>query len=173
MQSTYARIISRTSELAKERAANPAGGSGEEVEQIQLHAVDPGTEIMIQIPSPAPTTTTTSNTSSDSADKREDIEIKAREVFETFPPGLQRAMESKSLDRINEVLGKMSVSEAEEVVEKMGEHGMLSMERGVIDGTTEEGRQRLKELEEEGKRPKDGQTEEKRGEGEVEVADVD
>ena len=70
-------------------------------------------------------------------------------MFERFPPGLQRAMESGSLDRINEVLGKMSVSEAEEVVEQMGESGMLSMEQGVIDGTTEEGKRKLEELEKE------------------------
>ena len=39
------------------------------------------------------------------------------------------------------------MGEAEEVVEKLGEGGMLSLERGVIDGTTEEGRERLAELE--------------------------
>ena len=104
------------------------------MEQIQLHAVEPGTEIQINIPK---------------LDSEEEIERQARTVFERFPPGLQRAMESGSLDRINEVLGKMSVSEAEEVVEQMGGHGMLSMEQGVIDGTTEEGQRRLKELEKE------------------------
>lgn len=41
------------------------------------------------------------------------------------------------------------MEEAEEVVEKLGEGGMLSLERGVIDGTTEEGRERLAELEKE------------------------
>ena len=52
---------------------------------------------------------------------------------------------------MNEVLGKMSVSEAEEVVEQLGEGGMLSLEEGVIDGTTEEGKERLKLLEENAK----------------------
>lgn len=56
---------------------------------------------------------------------------------------------------MNEVLGKMSVSEAEEVVEQLGEGGMLSLEQGVIDGTTEEGREKLKALEEEARREKD------------------
>ena len=132
VNSTYARIRTRTSELAKDRAANPEDAGG--VEQIQLHTVEPGTEIQINIPQ---------------ANSEEDVERQARTVFERFPPGLQRAMESGSLDRINEVLGKMSVSEAEEVVEQMGGHGMLSMERGVIDGTTEEGQKKLKELEKE------------------------
>lgn len=50
---------------------------------------------------------------------------------------------------MNEVLGKMSVSEAEEIVERLGDSGMLSLEHGVIDGTTEEGRERLRDLERE------------------------
>ena len=132
VNSTYARIRTRTAELAKDRAANADEQGG--VEQIQLHAVEPGTQIQINIPK---------------ADSEEDVEQQARIIFERFPPGLQRAMESGSLDRINEVLGKMSISEAEEVVEQMGESGMLSMERGVIDGTTEEGKRKLEELERE------------------------
>lgn len=76
----------------------------------------------------------------------EEVERQARAIFETFPPGLQRALESGSLDRVNEVLGKMSVSEAEEVVGQLGESGMLDMREGVIDGTTEEGQEQLKQL---------------------------
>lgn len=87
---------------------------------------------------------------------------------------------------MNEVLGKMSVSEAEEVVEHLGEGGMLSLEEGVIDGTTEEGRERLRGLEEkakeeaEGKGKADGDGNEEKGRGEsagrveeIEVADAD
>ena len=44
------------------------------------------------------------------------MEIDARAIFEGFPPGLRKALESGSLERVNEVLGKMSVEEAEEVV---------------------------------------------------------
>ncbi|KAL9596609.1 MAG: hypothetical protein Q9219_005692 [cf. Caloplaca sp. 3 TL-2023] len=151
---TYARIRSRTAEIAKERAANP---KATETEQIQLHAVDANTSIHINIPSPSPT---------------EPIEVKAREIFDTFPPGLQRALESGELDKVNEVLGKMSVEEAEEVVEKLGEGGMLSVEEGVIDGTTEEGREKLKGLEEKARAEKLAEEEAARN-GEVEVADVD
>lgn len=128
VNSTYERIANRTAELAT-KPADPSAGA---TEQIQLHAVDPGTQININIPQPG------------SSDQ---IEVKAREIFDQFPPGLQRALESGQLDKVNEVLGKMSVGEAEEVVEKLGEGGMLSLERGVIDGTTEEGRERLAELE--------------------------
>lgn len=52
---------------------------------------------------------------------------------------------------MNEVLGKMSVSEAEVVVERLSEGGMLSLEEGVIDGTTAEGREKLERLEKEAK----------------------
>jgi len=105
VNSTFARIKSRAKEIAKQRAQEEAEGSGG-VEQIQLHAVDPGTTINIRIP----------------PEKSEDPEeVKARELFNAFPPGLQRALESGSLDEVNKVLGKMSVEEAEEVVGQLGE----------------------------------------------------
>lgn len=97
---TYSRIRERAKEIANERA------KGQGVEQIQLHAVDPNTTININIP-PA---------DSDDPDAK-----KAREVFDCFPPGLQRALESASLDEVNKVLGQMSVEEAEEVVQQLGE----------------------------------------------------
>ena len=74
-------------------------------------------------------------------------EEQARQIFETFPPGLQRALESGKLDEVNKVLAKMSVDEAEEVVEKLGQGGMLSLEEGVIDATTEEGQRVMGEIE--------------------------
>lgn len=73
----------------------------------------------------------------------------------------------------------MSVSEAEEVVEQLGEAGMLSLEQGVIDPTTEEGKARLEELEREGRQGKQVEEVEEVGEPggvegeEIEVADVD
>lgn len=50
----------------------------------------------------------------------------------------------------------MSVEEAEEVVERLGEGGMLSLEGGVIDGTTEEGREKLRRLESEARKGEGG-----------------
>ena len=133
---TYNKIRTRTAEIAK----NPSRSSSPAVEQIQLHAVDPDTKIQINIPQPG------------SADP---VEQNARVVFERFPPGLQRALESESLDKVNEVLGKMSVEEAEEIVEQLGEANMLSVEKGVIDGTTEAGRERLERLEREAREEKE------------------
>ncbi|KAF3047360.1 hsp90 co-chaperone Cdc37 [Didymella keratinophila] len=140
---TYHRIKTRAAEINKERAQNP---EGEGVEQIQLHAVDPGTEIRIAVPPATPTST----------DPQErEIETMARGIFETFPPGLQRALETGKLDEINKVLAKMSVEEAEEVVEKLGEGGMLSVEQGVIDATTEEGQRTFEEIERSRRMPGD------------------
>jgi cell division cycle protein 37 len=105
VNSTYARIKTRTKEIEKQRAQEEADGSGG-VEQIQLHAVDPGTTINIKIP---PSTS------------QDPEEVKARELFNAFPPGLQRALESGSLDEVNKVLGKMSVEQAEEIVGQLSE----------------------------------------------------
>ncbi|KAI9047995.1 hypothetical protein LZ554_007793 [Drepanopeziza brunnea f. sp. 'monogermtubi'] len=132
VNSTFQKIKYRSKELEKQRAQQEAEGSGG-VEQIQLHAVDPGTSINITIP-PA---------TSENPEK-----VKARELFEAFPPGLQKALKSGSLDEVNKVLGKMSVEEAEEVVAQLGEGGMLSLEEQIIDATTEEGQAALKDFEE-------------------------
>lgn len=138
VNTTTARIKSRAAELLARPSSPPA------TEQIQLHAVDPTTKIHINIPQ---------------AGSAEPVEQAAREVFERFPPGLQRALESGELDRVNAVLGKMSVEEAEEVVAQLGEGGMLSLEEGVIDGGTEEGRERLRALEKEAREGKEGDEE--------------
>jgi len=139
---TYGKIKTRAAELLKEEGNDPAG-----VEQIQLHAVEPGTEIHINVPQ---------------ADSDDPVEQEARKIFDRFPPGLQRALQGGSLDEVNKVLGKMSVDEAEEIVELLGQGGMLSLQEGVIDATNEEGQKRLKEIEEEEKRRK---AEESRGAG--------
>ena len=135
VNSTYARIRSRTAEIAREREAD--GGSSDK-EQIQLHAVDPNTQINIVTPPPADQCTT-------------DDERAARAIYDSFPPGLQRALASESLDEVNKVLGKMSVDEAEQVVEQLGNGGMLSLEEGVIDATTEEGQKAVEEYERQNK----------------------
>ncbi|CZS93287.1 probable Hsp90 co-chaperone Cdc37 [Rhynchosporium agropyri] len=132
VSSTFTRIRVRAKELEKQRAQEEADGNGG-VEQIQLHAVDPGTTINIKIPP---------------ATSEDPEEVEARKLFNAFPPGLQRALESGSLDEVNKVLGKMSVEEAEELVGQLGEGGMLSLEEQIIDATTEEGQQALKEFEE-------------------------
>ncbi|KAI2788485.1 Hsp90 co-chaperone Cdc37 [Penicillium oxalicum] len=130
---TYNRIKTRAAELNKESSAsNDSAG----VEQIQLHAVDPNTKITINIPA---------------ANSEDPTEIEARKIFESFSPELQKALASESLDEVNKVLGNMSVEEAEQVVEQLGNGGMLSLEEGIIDGTTEEGKKKLADIEAEAK----------------------
>ncbi|EPS38273.1 hypothetical protein H072_7908 [Dactylellina haptotyla CBS 200.50] len=128
---TSYKIKTRAAAIAKERANEP-----KEVEQIQLHAVDPNQQIYIEIPPK-------------DSEKPEDQQ--ARKIFESFPPGFQKALETKDLDKINVVLGKMSVDEAEEIVGKLSESGMLSLIEEIIDSTTEEGQAKLAELEAEKK----------------------
>lgn len=142
VDNTYRRIKTRAAEILKERAENPQSGEG--VEQIQLHAVNPNTTINIVVPPKEP--------SSSDPEERE-AEIASRQIFDSFPPGLQRALETGKLDEVNKVLAKMSVEEAEEIVEKLGNGGMLSLEEGVIDATTEEGQRAMKEIEKTHKMP--------------------
>jgi cell division cycle protein 37 len=134
---TYAKMKERVRNYEKERAEE----SGE-VEQIQLHAVDPNTSINIRVPPPIPTDPTAESTLPPPTEQ----ELLGRRIFESFPPGLQRALESDSLDEINKVLGKMSVGEAEDVVAKLSEGGILSVEEGVLDATTEEGQHIVDEI---------------------------
>ncbi|KAI8964091.1 hypothetical protein F5Y11DRAFT_317212 [Daldinia sp. FL1419] len=131
VQDTYYRIKNRAAEINAQRQAE--GGSGEGVEQIQLHAVEPGTEIKIRIPP---------EKGEDEAEKR------GREIFEGFTPEMRKALESGSLDKVNEVLGKLKVEDAEEVVGLLSEAGILSVEEQIIDATTEAGQKHLKEMEE-------------------------
>ncbi|KAI1467085.1 uncharacterized protein F4812DRAFT_431148 [Daldinia caldariorum] len=136
VQDTYYRIKNRAAAIAAQREAE--GGSGEGVEQIQLHAVEPGTEIKIRIPS---------EKGEDEAEKR------GREIFEGFSPEMQKALESGSLDKVNEVLGKLKVEDAENIVSLLSEAGILSVEEEIIDATTEAGQRHLKEMEEQAADP--------------------
>lgn len=129
VNSTYARIRNRCRDIKAQQESS----EGKEVEQIQLHPVEPGTSINIIVPA---------------SNSEEEVERQARAVFESFSPSLQKALGSGSLDQVNKVLGEMSVEEAEGVVAKLGESGMLSLQEQVIDATTEEGQKHLQKIEE-------------------------
>lgn len=102
VQETYMRIKNRSLEIIAERAKEPAEG----VEQIQLHAVEPGTTIQIKVPS------------ADSDDA--DIQA-ARTIYDSFDPDMKKALESGELDEVNKVLGNMKIDDAEELVGLFGE----------------------------------------------------
>ncbi|KAM0265194.1 hypothetical protein ACHAQJ_000347 [Trichoderma viride] len=128
VQETYMRIKNRSLEIIAERAKEPAEG----VEQIQLHAVEPGTTIQIKVP-PADS---------------EDADVQAaRKIYDSFDPEMKKALESGQLDEVNKVLGNMKVDDAEELVALFGEANVLSLEDEMIDATTEEGQKQLRELE--------------------------
>lgn len=103
VQDTYMRIRNRSREIIRERAAEQEAGG---VEQIQLHAMEPGTVIQIRIPP------------KDATDKEGKM---AREIFEGFSEEMKKALESESLDQVNKVLGDLKVPEAEDYVEKFGQ----------------------------------------------------
>ena len=105
VQETYMRIKSRCKEINMERAQEAASG-GAGVEQIQLHAVEPGTVINIKIPPP---------------NSEDEEEKKGRQIFEGFSPEMRAALETGNLDQVNKVLGKMKVEDAEELVGLFGE----------------------------------------------------
>lgn len=137
VQDTYQKIRSRATEINKQRAESGSGlAEGEGVEQIQLHAVEPGTVINIRVPA---------------ADSAEPEEQQARAIFETFSPDMKKALETGSLDEVNKALGSLPVDEAEDLVGKFGDAGILSLEQEIIDATTEEGKAQWKQLEEQGK----------------------
>ncbi|GAA6034003.1 hypothetical protein JCM8097_000644 [Rhodosporidiobolus ruineniae] len=137
---TSQRVIERAKVVAAERASKKSSaGSDEGVEQIQLVASDPSTVISFEVPDgPPPEKLEITGEGSEELDPELVREFLQRrwDIFEAFPKGLQKALREKSLERVNKVLGKMAVDEAEEVVEKLQEAGILSFETpGVIDQT--------------------------------------
>ncbi|KAH6888649.1 Cdc37 N terminal kinase binding-domain-containing protein [Thelonectria olida] len=129
VQDTYMKIRTRSREIIAERAKE---GETEGVEQIQLHAVEPGTVISIKVPE---------------ANSEDPEEQAARKIYEGFKPEMKKALESGELDKVNKVLGDMKIDEAEELVGLFGEANILSLEEQIIDATTEEGQKQLKEME--------------------------
>ncbi|KAK4146387.1 Cdc37 N terminal kinase binding-domain-containing protein [Dichotomopilus funicola] len=103
------------------------------VEQIQLCPAGDDSSIRIQVPP---------------AESGEDEKGRnARKIFEQFSPEMRAALESASLDEVNKVLAEMAVPEAEKMVSLLDEAGCLSIEEGIIDATTEEGKRHLQEME--------------------------
>jgi cell division cycle protein 37 len=103
VQETYMKIRTRAREIVLQRAKEGEQGG---VEQIQLHAVEPGTVINIRIPEKG---------------SEDEEERRGREIFEGFKPEVRRALETGKLDVVNMVLGELGVEVAEELVGQLGE----------------------------------------------------
>lgn len=117
---TSNHIISRC-EVIKSEQTNEAEQEG--VEQIQLHAVDPNTEILVSVP---------------------DEHSPGYEVYNQFSPEMKQAIATKKLEEINKVLEHLSVEEAEDLVQKFDQCGVLSVEQKIYDA--KEWQQHKKEL---------------------------
>jgi cell division cycle protein 37 len=127
---TSDRIISRAKVVAAERAEKAAAGS-ESVEQIQLVPASPDQTITFEIPDgPPPDKLEITGEGAEDLDPqlvREFLQ-KRWDIFQGFPlKNLKAAMSKKSLNKVNKVLGRMSVKEAEIVVEQLQEAGILSV----------------------------------------------
>lgn len=112
VQDTYMKIKTRAREITLQRAKDEAEGKSGAVEQIQLHAVEPGTVINIRIPP---------------ENSDDPVEKAGREIFEKFTPEMKKALETGSLDEVNKVLGEMKVDEAEDLVGKLSEVSLPSL----------------------------------------------
>ncbi|POY75230.1 hypothetical protein BMF94_1862 [Rhodotorula taiwanensis] len=135
---TTDRIVTRAKVVAAERASKAEAGD-EGVEQIQLVPASPDQTITFEVPDgPPPAKLEITGEGADDLDPalvREFLQ-KRWDIFESFPKNLKAALKEKSLEKVNKVLGKMSVDEAEIVVEQLQEAGILSFEQpGVIDQT--------------------------------------
>ncbi|GAA5983108.1 hypothetical protein JCM10908_000158 [Rhodotorula pacifica] len=139
---TTDRIVTRAKVVAAERAAKSQSGDNEGeggVEQIQLVPASADQTITFEIPDgPPPTKLEITGEGASDLDPelvREFLQ-KRWDIFESFPKNLKAALREKSLEKVNKVLGKMSVEEAEIVVEQLQEAGILSFEQsGIIDQT--------------------------------------
>ncbi|SCV04632.1 LAMI_0H17678g1_1 [Lachancea mirantina] len=84
----------------------------EGVETIQLKSLDDSTELHINLP----------DFNSEASE-----EVARREAFNKLPTQMQTAVQSQSLDQINEVFSEMSLEEAERVLDIFNEGGIIGI----------------------------------------------
>lgn len=138
VKQTWERIESRAKEMAAERAAAGINEVGER-EQIQLVAQDPSTTITFEVPEgPPPDEIKIEGEGADQMDPERVREFLQNrwDIYQSFPKNLRKALETKNLEEVNRVLGRMSVEEGEETVQKLDEAGILSFSStDIVDRT--------------------------------------
>jgi cell division cycle protein 37 len=108
-----AKLVNHVSErckIIKQEAAEEdahAGEDGEQVEQIQLRSMDPNSELIVTIPEEG---------------------TPEYEAFQDIPDKMKEALKTGSLDAVNEVFATMHVDEAEELLEKFNESGVIGVQ---------------------------------------------
>lgn len=143
VNSTYDRISNRCAVIIAERAKEPTPK-----EQIQLVPTNPSTSISFEVPDGPPPENLELKTEDPAEAEKLDIEEVRRflwdrwNTFNAFPKKLQKALRSKQLERVNQVIGEMEILEAEKIVQDLDRVGILCFsEAGIIDktGTNEPG----------------------------------
>ncbi|CAJ0630456.1 3322_t:CDS:2 [Entrophospora sp. SA101] len=116
---TYNHIRERCKIIAAEKTQKPQPSS-RQAEQIQIEVTGPNSSLNVRVPD------------ENSTDKNEQDKYK---IFTTLPKNLQEALKTGEITKINEVLGEMSVEEAEDALKICGDADVLSIEEGIIDTT--------------------------------------
>jgi cell division cycle protein 37 len=132
--STYVRIAERSKALQAEPKAQ---GGGEE--QIQLVAEDPDTVISFEVPEgppPAEIELDGELAATMDVEKVREILQNRWDIYQSFDEDFRKALESKSLEKVNKILGNMSVDKAEEVVGQLDAAGILNFQSGGIRDET-------------------------------------
>ncbi|KAI8147120.1 hypothetical protein BJV82DRAFT_597851 [Fennellomyces sp. T-0311] len=111
VDNTYKRIKTRCAEILAER-------QNEQVETIQLQAAGDGSQITINIPEP----------------KEEEL----YKVYQALPENFREALKTGSLDKINKVLERLSVDDAETLVQVCSQYGFLDVGEQIIDETQQQ-----------------------------------
>ncbi len=58
------------------------------------------------------------------------------DIFSSFPEDFRKALETKELTKVNEVLGKMKVDEAEAIVGQLDQAGILNFSSAEVRDET-------------------------------------
>jgi len=139
VESTYDRISKRCAVIISERSQEPASK-----EQIQLVPTNPTTSITFEVPEGPPPENLELKTEDPEEASKLDVEEVRKflwdrwNTFNQFPKKLQKALKSKQLDQVNQVIGDMEIPEAEKIVQDLDRVGILCFsESGIIDKTAE------------------------------------
>ncbi|PLW36836.1 hypothetical protein PCASD_15283 [Puccinia coronata f. sp. avenae] len=139
VESTYDRISKRCAVIIAERSQEPASK-----EQIQLVPTNPSTSITFEVPEGPPPENLELKTDDPEEAANLDVEQVRKflwerwNTFNQFPKKLQKALRSKQLDQVNQVIGDMEIPEAEKIVQDLDRVGILCFsEGGIIDKTAD------------------------------------
>jgi len=133
VEDTYA-VVAKRAKVTKEEQESQAG-----VEQIQLVAENPDTVISFDVPDgPPPENLVLEGPGTEDLDIEEVRgSLQTRwEIFNNFDEKFKKALISNDLEKVNKVLGKMPVAEAEQLVGLLQVAGILNFAEGGIRDET-------------------------------------